>query len=308
MNNYTIVGNQSENPTVSIAMLTYNHEDYIKKAVESVLIQKTNFSIQLVIAEDCSTDRTREIVLNYQKKNPKKIKLILQHKNVGAAVNNQDLFANLDGNYIAALEGDDYWIDPLKLQKQVDFMEENPEFSVIFHQVQILEDNVLGKIYPKENEVNTVTTIEDLSVYNYIPTLSVLYKNPHNYPDYFIHSPMGDYPLHLYNAEKGKIKFIPEVMGIYRKGVGIWSSQDSLKRTKNTIISLSLIQNHYKTKKIVHNNITKLKNGYLYYYAKVKNNNKGIFHFITELQKNDLFNQIPIQTKIIFCIKYLLKK
>ena len=119
-------------------MLTYNHEQYVAEAVESVLMQKTNFLVVLVIAEDFSTDQTRIILTDYQKRFPDKIKLILQHKNVGLKQNRFDLFNNLESDYIAVLEGDDFWTDPLKLQKQVDFLENNPDYTISMGKVDIL--------------------------------------------------------------------------------------------------------------------------------------------------------------------------
>ena len=129
MNSFKIIDQSDITPDVSIAMLAYNHEKYIVDAIESVLMQRTSYTYKIIIAEDFSTDNTRKIVLDYQKKYPKKIKLILQDKNVGANQNNVDLLTNLEGIYIAALEGDDYWTDPLKLQKQIDFLENNPEYK-----------------------------------------------------------------------------------------------------------------------------------------------------------------------------------
>ncbi len=297
-------------PLVSVVMITYNHEKFIKQSIDGILMQKCNFPIELIISNDNSPDQTDIIIQEYLKNHPKAdlIRYFKHEKNLGMMPNFLFSLKQAKSKYTAICEGDDYWTDPLKLQKQVDFMEKNPEFSTIFHQVEIREDDILEKIFPKKEEVNSVSTIEDLSKYNYIPTLSVLFKNPFKYPDYMLNSLIGDYPLHLYNAENGKIKFIPEVMGVYRKGVGIWSSQESLKKSKNTIISLKLIQENYRNKKTVYKNLTKLKNSYTYYYFKVKNKNQGIIHFIKELQKDNSLGKIPFGNKFIFYIKYLLKK
>nr|WP_315149674.1 glycosyltransferase [uncultured Flavobacterium sp.] len=141
MSSYKIVDTGINSPDISIAMLAYNHEKFIGEAIESVLIQKTNYTYKIIIAEDFSTDSTREIVLEYQKKYPDKIKLILQDKNVGASQNNVDLLTNLEGKYIAALEGDDYWTDPLKLQKQVDFLEANKGYSICWTKYHIKNES-----------------------------------------------------------------------------------------------------------------------------------------------------------------------
>lgn len=116
---------------VSVCMITYNHENFVSQAIESVLMQRTNFVFELVIGDDCSTDRTREIVNEYYKKYPKIIKLRLPEKNLGMQLNFIENLNACNGKYIALCEGDDYWTDPYKLQKQVDFLEANPEYGLV---------------------------------------------------------------------------------------------------------------------------------------------------------------------------------
>jgi glycosyltransferase involved in cell wall biosynthesis len=113
-------------PKVSIPMLAYNQESFISQAIDSVLMQKTDFEYELVIGEDCSTDRTRQIVVAYQQKHPNRIRLLLQPSNAGGSLNALETYAACRGEYIAELEGDDYWIDPLKVQLQVEMLEANP--------------------------------------------------------------------------------------------------------------------------------------------------------------------------------------
>ena len=129
------------NILVSVCMITYNHEKYIAQAIDSVIMQKTNFDYEIVIGEDCSTDRTREIVLEYKTKHPDKIKLLLQEKNVGMMQNFIDTLKACSGKYIALLEGDDYWTDPNKLQKQVDFLEVNTEYALSATRYKIFDEN-----------------------------------------------------------------------------------------------------------------------------------------------------------------------
>lgn len=120
-------------PLLSIVTITYNHEPYIRKCIEGVLMQQVNFPIEFIIAEDCSTDGTLTICKEYSEKYPDLIKLITSENNVGATANERRAMKAAKGKYIAFCEGDDYWTDPLKLQKQVDFLEEHPEYSVTFH-------------------------------------------------------------------------------------------------------------------------------------------------------------------------------
>jgi glycosyltransferase involved in cell wall biosynthesis len=119
-------------PLVSVKMITYNHAPYIAQAIVGVLQQKTNFPFELVIGEDCSTDGTREIVFEYQKKYPEVIRVITSEKNVGMSKNEFRAMKACRGKYIAFCEGDDYWNHPGKLQKQVDYLETHPECGLLF--------------------------------------------------------------------------------------------------------------------------------------------------------------------------------
>ena len=119
--------------TLSVVTITYNHAPYIAKCIEGVLMQQVNFPMEFIIAEDCSTDGTRAICEEYAKKYPDLIRLLPSEGNMGAVMNEQRAFEAARGKYIATCEGDDYWTDPLKLQKQVDFLESHPECTASFH-------------------------------------------------------------------------------------------------------------------------------------------------------------------------------
>ena len=120
---------------VSIIMLVYNHEKYIAEAIESVINQKTDFDFELLIGEDCSTDNSRRIIEYYEKKYPNIIKVKYWGKNIGMNGNGFYLLKNATGKYIAALDGDDYYTDEYKLQKQFNFLEKNPEYSCVYSNV-----------------------------------------------------------------------------------------------------------------------------------------------------------------------------
>ena len=122
-----------KHPVVSVSMITYNHEPYIRQAIEGVMMQKTDFEFELVIGEDCSQDKTREICFEYQKKFPDKIRVLWWHENVSKlGGNGRRVRAHCRGEFIAFCEGDDYWVDPLKLQKQVDVMRKYPNVGICF--------------------------------------------------------------------------------------------------------------------------------------------------------------------------------
>lgn len=120
-------------PLLSVVTITYNHKPYIRKCIEGVLMQKVNFPMEFIIAEDCSTDGTRAICEEYASKYSELIRLIISNTNIGCNPNELRAMTAAKGKYIAYCEGDDFWTDPLKLQKQVDFLESHPEYSVCFH-------------------------------------------------------------------------------------------------------------------------------------------------------------------------------
>ena len=122
---------------VSVHMITYNHEKFIAQAIESALMQQVDFDYEIVIGEDCSTDRTREIVVAYQQRHPDKIRLLLHEQNVGVSLNDIRVYRACRGEYVAWLEGDDYWTSPHKLQKQADFLDSHPACSACFHPVTV---------------------------------------------------------------------------------------------------------------------------------------------------------------------------
>lgn len=204
-----------KNIVVSVCMITYNHEKYISQAIDSVLMQKTNFDYEIVIGEDCSTDRTREIVLEYKAKYPDKIKLLLQEKNVGMMQNFIDTLKACSGKYIALLEGDDYWTDPYKLQKQVDFLEANPEYVLTFHKISILHLN--GNITIHPNLQKNIFGLEDLISGNFVPTCSVVFRNiPFEFPSFYRRLRIGDYPLYFLLMKYGKFYYLDFNMATYR--------------------------------------------------------------------------------------------
>lgn len=231
-------------------MVTYNHEKFIRQAIESVMEQETDFPFLLIIGEDCSTDSTRDICIELNTKYPDKIQLILNDKNLGVSKNARQLheacYAS-GSKYIAILEGDDYWNNPKKLQKQVDFLEKNEDFSVCFHRVQLLTNDQisLGGSDDKDAEY----TIEDFAKGNKIPTLSVLYRNPTAYklPDWFWQCSLGDYALHMINGTFGKYKYFSEPMAVYRHhSDGLHSMKTYEQQIKMLIQTINVMKHAFK--------------------------------------------------------------
>jgi len=239
---------RSENLSVlvSINCITYNHEDYIADAIESFLMQNTDFNFEIIIGEDCSTDHTKEIVEAYKKLYPNRVKLITSDQNVGIVKNQERVFENSKGKYIAVCEGDDYWSDPYKLQKQVDYLEENPDCTLCFHSAKIVQapkKSTGRKI--KSYSRNRISPIEDIisGGGGFCPTASLVYprKLMENPPAFYKTSHVGDYPAQLILASEGYAYYINDCMSVYRTDVkGSWTSNmDSSAKIKEKMIEVN---------------------------------------------------------------------
>jgi len=223
-------------PLVSICCMTYNHENYIRQCLDGFVMQQTSFPIEILVHEDASTDNTAEIVKEYEVKYPHLFKCIYQTENQFAKQNTlvNIIFPMSRGKYIALCEGDDYWTDPYKLQKQVNFLEANPDFSLCFHAVKILKEGHLVNDFITKVPAD-VTTIDDLLKGNYIYPLSTVFRNifQNGLPKWFINCVVGDYPLFMLLAKHGKLIHINDQMGVYRlNDTGIWYSKDLTYRQK----------------------------------------------------------------------------
>lgn len=214
-------------PLVSIFYLTYNQEQFIEESIRSILDQETNFWFQIVIGEDNSTDDTRAICEKLAQKEPKRIKLLPSlNKNIGLINNYIRTIKECDGKYIAICDGDDYWIDNHKLQKQVDFLEKNSEYSIVY--------SAIKKLYPNGEFKNSYYTdqyqnasFDDLVFLNFIPSVSVMFKNiqdKENLPNWIKKYPYGDWPTYLWTIKNGgKIHFMKDILAVYRFNIGVSS-------------------------------------------------------------------------------------
>lgn len=215
---------------VSVYLLTYNHSSYIHQAIESVLCQK-NVEFELVIGDDYSTDGTREICKNYERRYPKCVRLLPNSEKLGMMRNAIRTLEACKGEYIALLEGDDYWIDDYKLQEQVEFLEQNKNYSLVFHRAKVLKGDVnqisLPDYYPVYKPKER-TTLTDILQENFMATSTVVFRNNlrGSVPAWFSRMPIGDWPLHILNAQYGDIAYLDRVMSVYRihQG-GVWTNQ-----------------------------------------------------------------------------------
>lgn len=215
------------NIKVSVLCVTYNQKDFIKQMLDSILSQKTDFNYEILINDDHSSDGTAEILKEYAKKH-KNINLNLQKENLYSqgvrGMLARFLLPKAKGQYIAICEGDDYWTDPEKLQRQVDFMDGHPDYSVCFHPVTVHFENGEEKdsIYPDPRKAKEFTRRKLLKE-NFIQTNSVMYRRRKSYADMPQGIMPGDWYLHLYHSRFGKIGFINRCMAVYRRhSGGIW--------------------------------------------------------------------------------------
>ncbi len=215
-------------PLVSICCITYNHENYIRDAIEGFLMQKTSFPIEIIIHDDASTDNTAQIIKEYEDKYPDLFCNIFQNENQwskgGGSIFARFVYPQARGKYIALCEGDDYWTDPLKLQKQVDFLEENSEYSLVWSDVdKLIQDSAVTYNRVLSN-LPIKNTLDDFLVRAwYIATCTWVYRtdifdvNSNKYPFRETYS-VGDFRLLLIALDQGKVcKYPnPESTAMYR--------------------------------------------------------------------------------------------
>jgi len=219
---------QGEIPMVSIVTIAYNVSKYIVEAIESVLNQKTNYTVELVIGEDCSTDNTRDIVLEYQKRYPNVIRAVLHEKNLGLTPNCVATHNACKGKYIALLDGDDYWTDDNKLQQQISFLEQNPNYSGCGTQAtKIYENGDNPQLFGAQQDATY--GLNDMITHRKFHTSSFVYRKE-------IWDKTGGIPPDISSNERainpmvaifGKIKYFKESTCVYRlAGTGLNSRID----------------------------------------------------------------------------------
>lgn len=218
-------------PLVSVTVATYQHVGYIKQCLEGILMQKTNFPYEIIIGEDGSTDGTQEICKEYAEKYPDRIRLYIRDRKLSQFVTDNGEVTRFNGiwnrmsargKYIAWCEGDDYWIDPLKLQKQVDFLEKHPEYGLCYTNYETLYESKKQIVPAPSAKRNSGNIFEELLQRNFIVTATVLFRTNVYYSaskqimEYAQSWSIGDYPLWLEIAKDWKIKYLRDCTTIYR--------------------------------------------------------------------------------------------
>ena len=254
-------------PVLSICIQTYNHEKFIGQALDSILNQKTSFNFEIIIGEDDSKDNTRNICIEYANKYPDKIRLFLRDRSLSHLFDeNGNLVRRLNGiwtrfsargEYIALMEGDDYWIDPLKLEKQINFLVSNPDYLFCCHRSHISKSNELVGVRPKR-AVKSVQ-LENNLIRKTLHTTSLVFKNIKELNDalitYGLNFSTGDYFITLFLASRGPGYLFPDVMGVYRvHSGGVYSPLGEIKKLQmgihNRRAALKHIPMNFKQKMI----------------------------------------------------------
>jgi glycosyltransferase involved in cell wall biosynthesis len=238
-----------KHPKVSVCMVTYNQQQYIAQAIDSVLAQQTDFAVEIVIGEDCSTDGTRAIVEEYARRHPDRIRLLPPERNLGGKANFMRTFAECRGEYAAILEGDDYWTNPHKLQTQVDLLDKRRDWAICFHPAEIIyDDGRSGASRWPEHWDKPEATLVDLFNSDFIPTNAAVFRNKlfGAFPGWFSTLLVGDWPLHMLNAQYGNIGFVAETMSVYRVHArGLWSSKSHGEQMLELMRMLTVVDHHF---------------------------------------------------------------
>jgi glycosyltransferase involved in cell wall biosynthesis len=281
-------------PLVSVHLLTYNHVKFIQQSIESVLAQKTTFDFEIIIGDDCSTDGTSDIVDKYAAEFPNKIKVVRGEKNGGPQPNSIRILENCRGKYMAALEGDDYWIDPLKLQKQADFMENHPDFRVCFTNCQVeFFDQSQPAYLLNQNLEKDIFTINDMIGEKeiwFMGTASLFFRYDAIWPTrpWFPKVKSGDIPMIMLASRFGNIKYLPDVTAAYRRhpaGASNSDHKDDAVFLKNRILMYSELDKDTEYK----------------YHDRFKRNLGGWYYLLINSQqyKNRYWSKLALSFKYI---------
>jgi glycosyltransferase involved in cell wall biosynthesis len=246
---------------LTVLLITYNHADFLETAVESVLMQETDFDYEVIVSEDFSTDGTREIAQRLAEAHPDRIRVLLSERNLNDNTVMRRGLESARGRYVALLDGDDFWTSRRKLQRQMDFLEAHPEYSSCFHNVNVVHEGgatpthlfhqdeiVEGVTAPKPGPISTLA---DVVRSNFIPTCSVVFRAEigRDLPSWFDGLASGDWPLHIVSAQHGDIAYLDEVMGTYRVHPGgIWTMNRSkflrVGDVENAVRTCDVINEH----------------------------------------------------------------
>lgn len=307
---------------VSVIMITYGHASYIKQAINGVLMQKVNCVIEFIIANDNSPDNSDEVIKEATSNLPENIKVnyINREKNIGPNANFLDALTRSSGKYIAICEGDDYWVDPLKLQMQVDFLEANNDTIMVYtNRLVDYNGDVRNDVLVPIDRNKTLFSIEDMPVF--APTLTRVFRNDIRVLDDMKKAKVGggDSFLMISQSKYGKIKFIDKVTAVYRvHNEGVWSSLNAALRVEFKVLTflncLLIVDNPVLIKKlrnkIIYDMIYLIKDENAVYFSKLAEylrENSSSFTKGLILRLNLLNYIIGSKFKLIFSTEFMNK-
>ena len=244
--------------TVSVCCITYKHEQFLAQAIESVLAQQTDFSVEMVIGDDCSPDGTARLAQKYAASYPGQVRVLARQHNLGIMPNLLATWAECRGEYIAFLEGDDYWTDPTKLQRQVAALRENPDCNLCFHDAEAFYDDLSGENWTFHARFGLPDPATTTAPRRYahaelvrkgwcMPSASMLFRAsslPQPLPAWLVGVFSGDYSLQLLSTRHGAALYLPRQMARYRLHSGgvVQTSHNTLAQNTRRIHEAK----HYK--------------------------------------------------------------
>lgn len=301
---------------ITVVVMTYNHKDYIKQALDSILSQKINRNYGILIHDDCSDDGTYEILLNYKNQYPDLIKIIRQDKRKFLDDGFNMMIFNyvvphIYSKYVAYCDGDDYWCDETKLQKQYDFMEKHKDYSMCFHSAYQLrpDNNMSSKWFIKEEgDIDLEDLINERPGIP-IATSSLFIKTTtfKNFPDWRKAYCVEDLPLYMVAVLEGKIHRLSDIMCVYRQfSLGSWSAQNKnnldrlIAHQENLINSVKLFdeQTDFQYHNLVKNHIE----GCEFRIAKLK----GDFEALFDKKNKRFIKQLSVKERCSLKLQYKL--
>lgn len=232
---------------VTVILVTYNHERFVQQALDSVLMQETGFPVDVVVLEDCSTDRTREILIAYQRAHPTRIRLVLAEFNRCDNLAIMNAIQACTSPFVALLDGDDYWTSPHKLRRQVDYLEREPGCALSYHNALLVYDDSAREPRPAlAADQKATSTLVDLLESCFVPTCSAMFNRRclDDLPASYVDDQCGDWSLFLHAAQHGHLGYQSDVMAVYRQhSGGFWVGQGRLAQLERVIQFYELLLN-----------------------------------------------------------------
>jgi glycosyltransferase involved in cell wall biosynthesis len=297
---------------ISVCILTYNHEKLIEQAINSALEQKVNCDLEILIGDDCSSDNTPKIVYDFAKKHPDLVRPIVNKQNVGPTLNLTNLIKASTGDYIAILEGDDYWSDKTKLQTEVDFLEEHKECSAVFHKVKRIKNGKVIGHSPIGLKKEYFSFDDIIKKGSFIPTTSLMFRsNIVEFPkEYFASRMIADWPLVILIAKNGNLAFIDKVMACYRvnsnqESFTSWDGEKNINESIKVIKAMDKYTEH-KYRKVMNSHLSVCLFSLAIHYAGEKNWGKAKDYAWKSLGIFTTSQHLPVFVKWVMLSKILL--